>query len=192
MPGGFHPGEQSLAEHAVHLTTRAGQPSRSAVSARGALQRVQRSNHGAPHTARLLGFERREERAERGLEQVVRVKLGPDLVHGVEKRGRKAGHNGNGLLGGANRCPLQRDERQQGIREAFARRAQRRTALHAAAKRSVESVSSASTLAGETAARRSVFEFPDRDSLRRCVSFDWRYGVCERPLEERATTTCSR
>ena len=84
MPGGFHPGEQSLAEHAVHLTTRAGQPSRSAVSARGALQRVQRSNHGAPHTARLLGIERREERAERGLEQVVRVKLGPDLVHGVE------------------------------------------------------------------------------------------------------------
>ena len=125
MPGGFHPGEQSLAEHAVHLTTRAGQPSRSAVSARGALQRVQRSNHGAPHTARLLGFKRREERAERGLEQVVRVKLGPDFVHGVEKRGRKAGHNGNGLLGGANRCPLQRDERQQGIREAFARRAQR-------------------------------------------------------------------
>ena len=33
---------------------------------------------------------------------------------------------------------------------------------------------------------------PPNESFNRWVSFDWRYGVCDRPLADRAITTCSR
>ena len=31
---------------------------------------------------------------------------------------------------------------------------------------------------------------PPNESFNRWVSFDWRYGVCDRPLADRAITTC--
>ena len=41
-------------------------------------------------------------------------------------------------------------------------------------------------------AMRRVLQLPPSESFNRWVSFDWRYGVCERPFDDSATTTCSR